>query len=330
MLNLVRGNGVTRAGRWRRIGLPALLAFVLGSAVGWQIDPASIIQLPDAAVLALTADGFTLLAVGDDGEASFFNLRNPARPAALNQVMLEGVPDGVPVAAAFAGSAALVAVDIPDESDLLQVLARPSYNPNQYVLYAFYDIVGEPLGIAVAPSLEWAVVYGAQGYTLIQLVSLDEFNSITQSTAPLRDVAVSDEYLLLVEENGALSRIPLLIGAQSAGETLPYEGVEAIALSPDGALGALVAGNQLVTFDTASLQTVASTPLEETFTELALLNDRGVPVVVVTGEGSTRTFALSGNTLTERVAPEATSTIFAAGGRLAALASDDAIAIFRP
>jgi hypothetical protein len=257
----------------RKWAIGAVLA--LGAAVGVfaqdtaPIDPVATLEAGNFRALGVTSDGERLF-VGDaeNNQTRVYSFGDPSNPQLLNTVDL----DGSPVALVGVQDFALVAVT-ERSADLLQVVAIPSYNPRQgYINYGTYDITRQPRGIAISPSDRWAAVYGANGFTLLEVLSSDEINSVTLEGDAVQSAALTNNALLLLHTDSATVEIVTLERGAQLGEIrqmrLAAPG-RAIAVNARGTLGAvLLENNTVVLFDLSNLTQLSSVALRGQFTEM--------------------------------------------------------------
>ena len=257
----------------RKWAIGAVLA--LGAAVGVfaqdtaPIDPVATLEAGNFRALGVTSDGERLF-VGDaeNNQTRVYSFGDPSNPQLLNTVDL----DGSPVALVGVQDFALVAVT-ERSADLLQIVAIPSYNPRQgYINYGTYDITRQPHGIAISPSDRWAVVYGANGFTLLEVLSSDEINSVTLEGDAVQSAALTNNALLLLHTDSATVEIVTLERGAQLGEIrqmrLAAPG-RAIAVNARGTLGAvLLENNTVVLFDLSNLTQLSSVALRGQFTEM--------------------------------------------------------------
>jgi hypothetical protein len=254
----------------RKWAIGAVLA--LGAAAGvfaQDTAPIATLEAGNFRALGVTSDGERLF-VGDaeNNQARVYSFGDPSNPQLLNTVDL----DGSPVALVGVQDFALVAVT-ERSGDLLQIVAVPSYNPRQgYINYGTYDITRQPRGIAVSPSNRWAAVYGENGFTLLEVLSADEINSVTIEGDAVQSAALTNNALVLLHaDSTSLDIITLERGAQlgeSSQMALNSAG-RALAVNARGTVGAvLLENNTLVLFDLSRLAELASVALRGQFTEM--------------------------------------------------------------
>lgn len=222
--------------------------------------------------LAIISDGERLIVGTEEGgEAQVYSLDDPSTPRFLNAVQL----DGTPTAMIGAQNFALVTV-ANEDADLLQIVARPPYNPRLgYINYGTYDVISEPTGIAISPSSRFGVIYGANGFTALEILSADEINSITIDDASLTSAAVSNSGLLLLPADGdTVEFFSMERGAQLAGNRrleLSAAGRD-IALNIGGTVGAvLLEDDSILLFEPAGLTALGSFLLPAEFTQVNFL-----------------------------------------------------------
>jgi hypothetical protein len=274
------------------------VVLALGAAAGVfaqdtaPIDPVATLEAGNFRALGVTSDGEHLF-VGDteNNQARVYSFGDPANPRLLNVVDL----DGRPVALVGAQDFGLVAVTS-RSADLLQVVARPSYNPRQgYINYGTYDVTRQPVGIAISPSNRWAVVYGQNGYTLLEILSADEINSATMEGEGVQGAALTNNALLLLRDDTTAVEIAALQRGPQLGETrqiaLDAPG-RAIAVNTRGTLGAvLLENNTLVLFNLSNLTEVGGVTLRGQFAEMQFVTGEDAESVVLARIGQ-NAFAL--------------------------------------
>ena len=240
--------------------------------------------------LAVTLDGERLIAAdAEDNRAHVFSLDDPSDPQLLNSVDL----DGVPVAVAGAEDFGLIAVDA-DNTGLLQIIAIPSYDPRQgYINYGTYDVTANPEGIALSPSGRWSIVYGQNGYTLLEILSVDEIDSITIGERAVSGAALTDNVLLLLPSDRPVIEV---IGLTTLSEGLQRQEVteialdtpaDAIAVTDNGDLAAVLLENgTLVLLNPTTGEVLSSTRLDEQFSTAQYLDHEGDNWLVLAQPGS--------------------------------------------
>lgn len=239
--------------------------------------------------LAVTSNGERLMAVNaEDNQALVYRFDDPSNPRLLNSVDL----DGEPVAVAAAEDFGLVAVHA-DSAGLLQIIAIPSYAPRQgYINYGTYDVTSNPEGLSLSPSAHWGIVYGQNGYTLLELLSADEINSATTEGRSILGAALTDSALLLLPAERAVVEIATLqAGPQQdrASELALDAPAMAVATNADGTLAAvLLENNTVLLLDPSAAEAVGSVRLRGQFSQLRFLNhdEVGWLVLVQPGESS--------------------------------------------
>lgn len=255
------------------IGIVLILGAVIGVSAQDAVPLGSIASLSgDFQILGVTSDGARLI-VADTARSSarVYNFTNPARPRLLNSVEL----DGNPVALIAAENFALVTVTTGD-GDLLQVIARPSYNPRQgYINYGTYDVIRQPTGMAISPSAGWGVAYGENGYTLLELLSADEINSVTMESKAIADAALTDSLLMLLPREQAAIEIAFIASGprmqDSHSLALDAHGISVASNSTGSLAAVLLEDNTVVLFDTGGFSEISRTSVEGTFTSLQFL-----------------------------------------------------------
>lgn len=244
----------------------------LGAAVGvfaQDTAPIATLEAGNFRALGVTSDGERLF-VGDaeNNQTRVYSFGDPSNPQLLNTVDL----DGSPVALVGVQDFALVAVT-ERSGDLLQIVAIPSYNPRQgYINYGTYDITAQPRGIAVSPSNRWAVVYGENGFTLLEVLSADEINSVTLDGDSVQSAALTNSALLLLHTDSPSIEIVAIERQAQLGEIRQMElaaAGRAIAVNARGTIGAvLLENNRLSLFNLSDLTEIASVSLRGQFTEM--------------------------------------------------------------
>lgn len=260
----------------------------LGAAVGVfaqdtaPIDPVATLEAGNFRALGVTSDGERLF-VGDveNNQTRVYSFGDPSNPQLLNSVDL----DGSPVALVGAQDFALVAVTNRG-ADLLQVVAIPSYNPRQgYINYGTYDVTRQPRGIAISLSNRWATVYGENGYTLLEVLSADEINSVTVESESVQSAALTNNALLLLHEDTASIEIAPLERGPQLGESqqiaLDAPG-RAVAVNARGTLCAvLLENNTLSLINLSNLTEVGSVTLRGQFTEMQFVTGENAESLVL-------------------------------------------------
>lgn len=285
---------------------------VLGAAVGvfaQDTAPIATLEAGNFRALGVTSDGERLF-VGDaeNNQTRVYSFDDPSNPQLLNTVDL----DGSPVALVGAQNFALVAVT-ERSGDLLQVVAIPFYNPRQgYINYGTYDITRQPRGITISPSNRWAAVYGENGFTLLEVLSADEINSVTIEGDSVQSAALTNNALLLLHTDSASVEIAALGRGAQLGEVrqmlLDAPGV-AIAVNPRGTVGAvLLENNTLVLFDLLDLSELASVSLRGQFTEMEFVTGEDSESLVLAQLGQSG-FALLDVTQPSRIGQLSTSRL---------------------
>lgn len=257
------------------IGLVLALGVVIGS-FAQNTAPFELVATLDvgtARALAIDANGEHLIVgVGDENQAQVYSLEDPSSPGFLNAAQLDGTPTTMIGALDFA----LVTVSAED-GDLLQIVARPPYNPRQgFINYGTYDVIGEPTGTAISPSARWGVIYGENGYTVLEILSADEINSTTVEGISVISAAVSNNGLLLLPENSQTTLEVLAMGrGAQLGRSRQLEIGAAgrdVALNIRGTVGAvLLENNSVLLFDPAQLSAFGSFELPESFDQVDFL-----------------------------------------------------------
>jgi len=289
------------------VGLCASAALVtFGSGGQRTFQPANQLDVGNVVALDVSTNGSLLVADADDQSLLIYDIRNPSAPRLQRNIAL----DGTPVAAAWVNrddSAAFVAVQTGDGSPILQLIARPTYNPRQgYILYATYDLVELPEAIATSPNGDWGALYGDSGLTLLEILSWDEINSsfissnavltaaLTNSSllaaAPTSDELVTAQIgrgpALTAASSGTMSSEILTLNVDSSGT------VHAVLLAPASvALLDVNRGSVLAT------QALNMTPPPTVITSAS--HDNGTWLIAYTpGESSAAFFETDGRTLT--------------------------------
>jgi hypothetical protein len=256
------------------IGVILALGVVIGS-FAQDTAPFELVATLDAEpvrALAISSDGGHLIvATGDGNEAQVYNLEDPSSPEFVNAAQLDGTPTAVIGAQDFA----LVTVAA-DDADLLQIVARPPYNPRQgFINYGTYDIIGAPTGMAISPSNRWGIIYGENGFTALEILSVDEINSATVEDVGVTSAAVSNTGLLLLPaDNDIVHQFTMERGAQLGSSRqleLSAAGLD-IALNIRGTVGAvLLEDDTVLLFDPARLGELGSFALPDEFSQVNFL-----------------------------------------------------------
>lgn len=250
------------------IGVVMALGVVIGifAQNTAPFDLIATLDVDSTSALAITSDGEQLVVGTADGNlVQVYSLEDPANPRFLNAVELDGTPTALLGALDFA----LVTVAAED-GDLLQIVARPSYNPREgFINYGTYDIIAQPTGTAISPSTRWGIIYGEAGFTVLEILSVDEINSRTIEDASIASAAVANDGLLLLPtDDPTLHAITMGRGVQ-LGRILETElgalGRD-LALNIRGTVGAvLLEDSRVVLFDPDTLEAVNTIELAEAY-----------------------------------------------------------------
>lgn len=260
------------------------LALGLGVSVSAQdttpLGPVGTLEAGDFRALAVTLNGERLI-VGDviNDQARVYDFSEPSTPRLLNAVDL----DGTPVAVLGAEDFGLVAVTTRD-AGLVQIIARPSYS-RQYENYSTIDVTNAPIGMEISPSGHWAVVYGENGYTLLELLSADEINFATFEGDAIQAAALTDSELFLLPQDsdsivtaGMQSQARILAAQELA---LPAAG-RAIAVNEGETLGAVLLDNDaLFLFNPQDMTELETLSLDGAFDHLRFVSANDAEWIVL-------------------------------------------------
>jgi hypothetical protein len=256
------------------IGLVLALGVVIGTFAQNTAPFALVATLEVDTALSLAVDAggeHLIVGVGDENQAQVYSLADPLSPGFINAAALDGAPTAMIGAQGFA----LVTVAAED-GDLLQIVARPPYNPRLgFINYGTYDVIAAPAGIAISPSARWGVIYGENGYTVLEILSVDEINSTTVDGVSVISAAVSDNGLLLLREDSATLEVFTLGRGAQLGRSRQLElsapGRD-VALNIRGTVGAvLLETNSLVLFDPGELSEYGRFDLPAEFDQVDFL-----------------------------------------------------------
>jgi hypothetical protein len=239
--------------------IPVLVGLLLGGAALAQDASTPLANLEHSSIIdfAMTGNGVALF-IADAGEnqVHVYNASDPANPALLVSIPLEGTP----LAVAAARDYAIVAVDIGGSSDLLQVIAPDRYSEGGYGVVAFPEIPDGTRAIVVSADHRWAAVAGANGYSLLELISAtDIIGYPTESSGGISAAALGSSMAFIASPRPAQIEQFILRGGQAPREARSLDLRQpASALTVNGrtTLGAIVRAGGIDLFDTASLQIV--------------------------------------------------------------------------
>jgi len=238
-----------------------VIALMMIGAVSAQdtvpIGPIGSVEAGDFRALAVTADGQRLLiADAENDELRVYDFSDPSLPTLINSVDLEGEPLAVTAAEDFA----LVAVSTPDEGDAVRVIAPSRYSRTQgYIETNSIDVPDGVRQIVISPDNYWALALSANGYTLLELVSAGEINSLP-TESQIVDAAVGGDTAFLLSESSLMTEsLRVNLDVQRV-EQIELEGVgQQIVINPRLTLGVItLEGNRLLMFNPSTLDTFST------------------------------------------------------------------------
>jgi hypothetical protein len=238
----------------------------LGAAVGVRAQDSApfgrigSVEAGDFRALAVTSGGDRLMiADAEADQLRIYDFDNPTNPSLIARVDL----DGTPTALAATDTYALVTVVTGQSLDAVRVIAPSPYRRGVgYIEVNSIDVPRNPSRIALAPDNRWAVILSERGYTLFELVSAGEINSLPVMNADqaIVDAALGEDVVYLVR-GSLVERQQLARGlSMQRSSTLDLGGEgQAIALNAGMTLGAVtLSDNRIALFDPAGM-TVLST-----------------------------------------------------------------------
>ena len=247
-----------------------LIAVAVGACFGAQaqdtapIGPIGTVAAGDFRALAVTSGGDRLLiADAENNQLRIYNFSDPSSPALLTSVDL----DGEPVALAAADNFALVAVTTGESTDAVRVIAPSVYaRQSGYLEANSIDIPRAPRTIRLSPDNRWAVVVSERGYSILELISAGEINSLpfAADASPVIDAAVANNTAYLLHDSSLeIQSLRANLAIQRTSQ-IEFEGqAAALALNTGITLGVVALDdNQLVFFDPVALETVSTLSLE--------------------------------------------------------------------
>lgn len=224
------------------------------------VDPVGSVEAGDFRALAVTGDGQRLLiADAENDQLRVYNFADPSSPTLLSSVDL----DGEPRALVGADNFALVAVSTP-EGDAVRVIAASRYSrPQRYTEANSIEVLDGVSRLVIAPDRYWAMAWGGDGYTLIELLSAGEIN-FRPVEADLVDAGLVNGTAYLLSESTLVTEA-LTVNVQVArAGSLDFEGsARRLALNAGGTLGVIVLDDStLLAFDPAALNPISTFEVE--------------------------------------------------------------------
>lgn len=254
----------------------------LGSA---PLGPVGSVEAGDFRALAVTADGQRLLiADAENDQLRVYNFSDPANPTLISSVDLDGEPTAVTAADSFA----LVAVSTPDEGDAVRVIAPSRYSrPRGYVEANSIDVPDGVSHIAISPDQYWALALSDDGYTLLELVSAGEINSLPMSLDVVDAAVGGDTAYLLTPSALVTESLRVNLEMQRAREiTLDGTG-QRVLINPRLTLGVIALdSSRLQWFDPAALDLLASTSVNGTITDMQFISAEDAEWLALSLDGS--------------------------------------------
>ncbi|MBE2269117.1 MAG: hypothetical protein IAE80_12875 [Anaerolinea sp.] len=241
--------------------LVIILVVLFSGAVDAQenppLGPIGSVEAGDFRALAVTADGSRLMiADAENNQLRVYNFADPASPVLISSVGL----DGEPVAVAAARDFALVAVVTPEDVDAVRVIAPSRYSrPQGYIEANSLEILDNPRAITLSPDNYWALAISDGGYTLLELVSAGEINSLPVE-ADVIDAAVGGDTAFLLGESALTTQSLRVNLDMQAVESITLDGAaRRVLLNPSLSLGAiLMADNRVLLFNPGTLDVLST------------------------------------------------------------------------
>lgn len=273
-----------------------LIAVAVGACFGVQaqdtapIGPIGRVEAGDFRALAVTSGGDRLLiADAENDQLRIYDFSDPADPTLQTSVAL----DGEPVALAAAEGFALVAVTTGESTDAVRVIAPSVYaRQSGYLEANSIDIPRGPRRISLSPDNDWAIVVSERGYTVLELISAGEINSlpVAATASPIVDAAVANDTAYLLRASSLeIQSLRSNLAIQQTNQ-IEFEGNAAgLALNTGVTLGVVALDdNRLIFFDPAALETINTLSLEgEAITGLQFVSGEEGEWLALTQAGST-------------------------------------------
>ncbi len=232
------------------------LVWTTGIAFGQESTPAfgaiTTLEAGDFRALAVTQAGDRLLvADGENQQVRVYDFTDPSQPELLTSLDVSGTP----VLLAGCKNYGIVAETTDGDTDTVEVIAPALPYPNVPYMagHLYIDIPKSPLTLALSPDNKWAILVGANDYTLMSINGADDMTALPVNET-FTDAALSETTAYWLRDQNLASAPLDQLEAMQASLTLPLDGTPSlVTLAPNKGV-VVVDDTRLIFFDLSTLE----------------------------------------------------------------------------
>ncbi|MDX2138301.1 MAG: hypothetical protein SF123_09415 [Chloroflexota bacterium] len=238
------------------------LALLMGVVFSVRAQTTPLATLTGASVsgIAMTPAA-ELLFVADAAQnlLAVYDISSPDTPQLINEVAL----DGSPTAVVAGDNYAVVALDIGDDSGLVEIVAPDPFNPGQYAIISFYDTTNPIYSLAISPNQQWGALMSDDWAAVVRIESPQDFIAYPTDdmTSPV-DTAFASGLVLMAQSTPP----QVLQWTLGRGGTTMQDAVLSLDAQPialeitlNGSLGAVALdNNEVLFFDPETMEETSS------------------------------------------------------------------------